>query len=373
MILGIISSDYELIEKFKKIDLFTEIRIFKSLEEVSGIDILLLSDKNIEISTFADQVKIMQIKTVFLIASSDTSSMSYALIESQGIIVIPPRRTTQQVTELVCGEFGGLKSNENVFVFYGADDKVGVTNISQSVAEMLSENKNLRIFYTFLNGRTSTDYLDEFTGISIDSLRTKLDSGILTDTELVDACTVIEDNLFVLKGVESLISRRYFTPTHVEKLLGIASKKFDIVIVDGGSNIELGLVVGALNSTKNKFLIVTQQEKTINNYLWVKSNVLDLLKIKDFTLIINKFLSSSELNSESELAKKLELQPVTSIPSSDLAWQSEKEHKTLFALKDKEFTKRIAVINNLILRQLKITPVNELKSTGLKNLFSKRG
>ena len=73
-----------------------------------------------------------------------------------------------------------------MFVFHGADSKVGTTMISQSVAEIIAENlKDKRILFTSLNGRSNNQYVDRI-GESIEGIKLYLDNKVLSKKELTD-------------------------------------------------------------------------------------------------------------------------------------------------------------------------------------------
>ena len=72
---------------------------------------------------------------------------------------------------------------DKFYTFHGADHKVGVTMIAQSVAEIIaSERPNMKILLITLSGKKSNDYLKEEIR-SIDGYRNKIESKIIEPKE----------------------------------------------------------------------------------------------------------------------------------------------------------------------------------------------
>jgi len=146
--------------------------------------------------------------------------------------------------------------------------------------------------------------------------------------------------------------------------------EFDIVIIDAGSNIESGLTIGALNSSKHRFLVTTQQESSINNYKLVKEQILQKLNINDFMLIINKYINLDDLYNPYQLSKQYEGSTfVSSLPLLNWGWQSEKDKKTLLHYDDKDFVSSIDKIANIIASQ--VDEKYETDSTEKTTFFNK--
>lgn len=347
MKLGLFGADQDLYQKFLKIDIFTEVKFLTALEDM---DVLIIVDKKMKQEDLQNMVLDPNIEYFYLL-TEETPKLTQTHIETLGFKIIPPRRTNTQIVDLVASNFASYNKDENLFVFFGTDNKVGTTMLAQSVAEIIADNKELKVLLLPLGGSAILDYVESYSGASLEALKSRLDSGILTSAELFDATAKI-DNLYILKNIDSLTARRFFTPAHIEKLLTLATKTFDLVVVDAGSNIEFGTVIGSLIHAKNKFLIATQNEKSISNFIWTKQQVFDPLKINCFNVVVNKAIYSSALDTDKDIARRLNLPLIGTFALSNYGLQAERDRKTLYKLDDSVFTAKIIELANLILKQI---------------------
>lgn len=350
----IISKDVELIEKMKKIESFKitvsssicENSIFDEIETIVASDLLANVNDILRIKSNFRNIKI------FYMISNENISSNTDILHNEGIFVIPPKKTKNQIVLEILNTIKPeeLLNENNIFVFYGADSKVGTSMISQSVSEAISEKFNGNILYLFLD-ESGGDYLDVPFTESLDSLKVKLINNVLSEEELFNACTKIRNNFYAFKGTFSLPFKRHFNPKHIESLIEIAKKRFEIVIIDAGNSYELGLAIGALNSCpSNSFLVATQQEKTIKAYKLKKEQILDKLKITNFMLVMNKYIEGNNLISPYNLANDMQLTLVSTVSYSDFGWQSESDKNTLLKYDD-VFRKEIDKLASLILKK----------------------
>lgn len=372
---GLLSKDFDLIEQFKKIDYFDSFKIGNDISELNDTDILIISDRVFSANDLLGKIaqEKFNVKHVyFMVSNKNYSNNLRNLLESKNIIVIPPRLTNNQIIEFIIkNSFDGIRTDKNIFTFLGADSKVGTTMVAQSIAELISLQTNKSVFLGFLNGKTSTEYIENSRGQGIDEIKTKLTNKILSFDEFIDVC-IKKDNLYILEGASYLPEIKYYHPEDIENLINLISNKFDIIILDTGSNVELGMTIGALNLTSFRFLITTQQESALQNFNKVNEQVLKKLGIKDFMLIINKYIDDNMLGSAYEIAKLYNNTLAATVPYLKWGWQAEKDKKTFLNYDDKEYRFKIEEIAAIIYKSLGLENLT-IEKTGLpwyKKIFS---
>ena len=180
-----------------------------------------------------------------------------------------------------------------VVVFHGIEHKVGCTMVAQSVAELIAkEKKEITVLFAALNGRKSTEYMKEDV-VTIDDYKVQLKSGIGIDEHALAPNRKI-DNLCFIAGIEKEEESRYFLPEMVDVLVDSLYTKFDLLILDAGSNIDNGLAFGALTMKNLKYLIIEQSESSIKRYEKMKE-IYDKLNIDFDKYILNKHVESDPL------------------------------------------------------------------------------
>jgi septum formation inhibitor-activating ATPase MinD len=363
----------ELINKFRQIEYFKGFSIALKIKDVTNTpEIIIISDKFVELNELIEVRKTVfkDIKHVFYMVSNENyKSNMKSVLESNRIIMIPPKKTIKQIIEIVCSyTLDGVKSKNNIVVFYGADAKVGTTQIAQSVAERVSDKTNLKVFLGFLNGEPTTNYIETENSYNLDTIKVKLVNQILSINEILDICTK-KNNLYILQGTESILERRHYHPVHIEYLLELVSNEFDLIIIDAGSNIELGMTIASLNSTPYKYLVTTQQESILVNYNRVYEQVLSRLDIKDFLVIVNKYIDEPMLHTSYQVAQLYKGTLASTLPHLNWGWQSEKDKKTLLHYEEPQYTEGIDQIIKLISNQVKFKYEKENKEN--KSLFVK--
>jgi Flp pilus assembly CpaE family ATPase len=357
MDINIISNDVELQKKFIETKYFNEVLINNEFKCDQKIKYILVSDKLISFSNFIEQLTtdVIENNVVFYMLSGcpDSTLKNYtSILKAKGVICIPPKLTNAQIIESVCKEIGiATNTNKNIAVFLGADSKVGVTMTTQAIAENIATNSETTVCLLFLNGQPSMDYIKEDKySTGLDNLKVKLLSNVLSANEFIDNCIKI-GNLYVLPGAELIYDARHFHPNHIENLINLATKVFGIVLIDAGCKLGIGMSIGALNSTSNKFLITTQQDIPLRNFNRTKDQILNELDIstKDFMLVINKYISNSQLYTPAELADTIYKIPLAGIlPSLDYAWQAERNKNTLLNYNSSEYNRQISELANLV-------------------------
>lgn len=245
----------------------------------------------------------------------------------------------------------------NVYVFHGADGKTGTTMITQSVAEYISSKRNkIKIMMVSMHGRPGTEYVDRV-GESIEGIRLHLDNKLLNTLKLVEGCRK-SDNFYMLGGVESIEKVRDYRPEMAVYLLEKLSGVFDLVFVDSGNDIDNALAVGALESTENRYCIITQQESILRRYELTQP-LYKRLGIEFTSYIVNKH-SDTDLYNLRYIEKRLRITPerLIRVGISGYERQAESEKRTLLYYKNDRFCKDIHSLANRILCRSQIASID---------------
>ncbi|GAI17588.1 unnamed protein product, partial [marine sediment metagenome] len=335
-----------------------------------NIDILIVDDKTIPYSQYTQNFSkfLKQIKSNYYIASDiDTYSTVNKTLSSYGIIVIPPLLTDTQISQKICSlAVENFTTGKNTICFFGSGPGVGTSMISQSVAQVFSDITGKSTVFLTLNGSYGIDYFDiDLNNCGLAEIKERLINNILSPEELKNSC-IKSDFLYVLAGEGNIAKLRYYHPDHIEKLVELSSKTFEVTIINGGSNIT-GMSIGALNSAKIKYLITTQSDNHFRNFKKLVNQIFINLGIseKDFSLIVNKYIDSSELETEISLAKNYGMPLASVIPLLDYttSLEAEKKKKTLIGY-DRAYDNSIRQLAVSLCRELGIEAAKKGKGKG---------
>lgn len=231
-----------------------------------------------------------------------------------------------------------------VNTYYGADAKVGVTMLTQVIAERVAKQlPEQKILLLHLDGREGFDYIDDKSPGSLDTLRAAIIAEVLTEDELTTMC-LSKGNLYMLRGTSNILERHIlYNIDVVKKLFNIVKTSFDYIIVDAGHSVDSPLTIGSLLNSDENILITTQQSSSRENYLSKEQQILSPLNINFSKLVINKFSYSSGklLEPEQALSEKYNIEDVFSISKLDYGWQAEYERTSLLIYKNKTFLQNV--------------------------------
>lgn len=241
-----------------------------------------------------------------------------------------------------------------IVTFYGADHKAGTTMITHSIARKLAEcDRKKEIVVLCMDGNTGQDYIEKNSN-GIDRIRAALVSEVLTVEEIKENC-LNEDNLYFLKGADSLAERKSYDPEMVKKLFSIIKNSFEYILADAGASAYLGLTIGSLLYSDFNVLITTQQKTAFENFIKKDNQILGPLTINFEYVIVNKFAYGRFLPAEAELIKKYSAayEKTFFIPMSEYGWQAEKDTNTLLSYKEKDYISGITdIAETVFLRQV---------------------
>lgn len=371
-----ISADTDLQKALLESKCFDDVSISESLSKDIKADILIISDKMMSTNNFLliQKEEISNYKYVFYMLSNGyqkTIENTTNILESRGINIIPPKLTLNQIVERIVNQVVPYAVNhKNIITFYGADSKVGTSMIAQGVSELLAEQSKKKILYLTLDGTPGLSYIklrNQDSTLGLDNIKVKLINEILTPTELLDTC-IQRDNLYILRGANYILDIRHYSPDVIEYLIQLAAENFTAVIIDSGSNIDSGMTIAALNSTVYKYLVTTQQSKSKENFIRIKSQVFDILGIdpKDFMIVVNKHINDNLLDTPAQIAEQYKMTLAGYIPYLDLlGWQAEYDRKNLIHYGNSDYVNAINEIVKLIATQLQIPLSNEHEKRGI--------
>lgn len=343
------------------------------------IDILIVDGATISYDQYLKNLKnfLEHVKSNYYISKdSDTYSIVNKQLSGYGIIVIPPLLTAAQITQKICSlAVEDFTVKNNIVCFFGAGPGAGTTMISQSLSRVLSSNIGKSINFLALNGSEGIDYFDiEIRNLGLTEIKERLINNILSSEELKSSCIKYE-NLYILPGEKDISKVRHYHPEHIEKLTELSSRTFDITIINAGSTIT-GMSIGALNSSKLKYLITTQSYKHFRNFEKLVNQIFVNLGISsdDFSLVVNKYIEASDLEDEISLSKNYGMQLASVIPLLDYTTSLEAENngKSLVSY-DQIFSDSIRQLAVFLCKELgiEIKDKEVVKGSFLKRIIRK--
>ncbi|MBC8386613.1 MAG: hypothetical protein H8E13_00985 [Actinobacteria bacterium] len=343
-----------------------------------GINILIVDDKTISYSQYLQDyfIYFKQVKSNFYIASDQDTYLSiYKNLSSYGIIVLPPKLTGTQIAQRICeATVDEDLPSKSVTGFFGAGPGCGVSIVSQSVAQKLSNITGKNVALLVLSGSEGADYVKSDGGsYGLSEIKDRLINSILSAEELKSAC-IKNENLYILPGEKNILKIRHYYPEHIEKLVNLSLETFDVVMLNCGNKVT-GMSIGGLNSSGPKYLITTQSDRYFRNFKKLEEQILSQLGISaaDFYLIVNKYIDSDELKSEVDLAKDYHIHLSGVIPLVDyiLSIVAERDKKILSDL-DQYYRNSINQIANTVADKLKIEILESKKdSRNFKSFIGK--
>jgi hypothetical protein len=215
-----------------------------------------------------------------------------------------------------------------LLVFHGADYKVGTTMLAQSVSELVAKiHPHSKVIRIAMTNRRSCDFIKEPIP-SLEGFRKSLDSGSMAGEQLFRRYH-ITDNLYGISGLEKELNHRQYFPEDAMKIIKSLEKQFEYIVVDGGCDIDNGLVLGSLSMGGINLLVLTQNESVLSR--WEQQEpIYQGLSIKFHHYIINKY-ENAHPYSLSYIKERLGLREgsYNKIPLSVYGCRAEWEKKSL--------------------------------------------
>jgi len=376
----IISKNSSLKTELEKTGFFKNIKTSISFgnKVLDNIDILIVDDKTIPynqyIGNFSKFLKLVR-SNYYIAGDIDTYSTINKVLSSYGIIVIPPFLTDTQITQKICSlAVEDFTTGKSTVCFFGSGPGAGTSMVSQSVAQVLSDITGKSTGFLSLNGSEGTTYFNiDLDSHGLSEIKERLINNILSPEELKSSC-IKSSSLYFLPGEKEISKVRHYHPDHIEKLVDLCSKTFNVTIINGGSTIT-GMSIGALNSSKLKFLVTTQSDKHFRNFSKLLDQIFVNLGISpdDFSLVVNKYIDYGEIETEINLAKKYGMQLASVIPLLEYipSLEAEKKRKTLLGY-DRVYSNSIKQLAVSLCGELGIEILYTGKKDGKRGNFFKK-
>ena len=217
---------------------------------------------------------------------------------------------------------------KEIIGFFGGDHQTGTTMTAWSFAERLSE-QGQKVLLILGSGSDDQALLPLDGGHSIDELKAGIRSGFVERDDLMQ-CLEKRKALWILPGIRNRLTAGQFMENTFEILLEDVQHDFDYIVIDGGSDVRLGLTVSALNVCTIRYFVVTQQPKVIHRYLQCRQQFLEPLGLEG-RLILNLYRKDPAVFLKGDIAKLTGAEKVNIIPYVQEGWQVEMEQKNLLA------------------------------------------
>lgn len=215
---------------------------------------------------------------------------------------------------------------KKIIGFFGGDSQVGTTMIAQSMAECL-KGCGRQVLMIKGSGKYGEEFMNGDGRYSLDDIKANIISGKVTYEDIEQ---VMEEykGISVIPSVRNPLTSKYYPENTYEVMLASVTDDFDYVVIDGGENANLGLMISALNISDCRYFITTQQSKSVHRMLQMKHNVTEPLGL-DGQLIINKYIRDPALFMRRDIETLYETQGAAVVPYLEYGWQMEMEGRSL--------------------------------------------
>lgn len=222
--------------------------------------------------------------------------------------------------------------------FFGADSQVGTTMTALATAESL-RNAGYKILFISGSGKLGGEFISGEGG-SIDDIKAGVSSGRVTAEDLVQTIEEIK-GLHIIRTVRNTYTAKYFPENTFQVMLEGLHDKYDYVIIDGGENANIGLMISALVVSSHRYFVTTQQRKSAERFAEFRNSVAEPLGI-DGKVIINKYIRNPTFFMKSDISILSGENRSFTIPYIEYGWQSEMENRTMM-----QFPKFASAINKI--------------------------
>ncbi len=240
-----------------------------------------------------------------------------------------------------------------VISLIGGDSQVGTSMIAQSLTESLTRYGKSTVLI-FASGNYGEDYLRQGK-YSIDSLY-KREEGRF---EYKQVKNVIENNgeIEYISGIKKIEDLPFYPIDFIREISNEMSDEFEYMIVDGGSNINSPLTVSSLVYADSRYIVLTQQEKSIKRYRNTKNILLEPKNLKG-KIILNKYKEDEGLYTKEHLEFLLSEFVEVGFSYREEGWEKENEKETL--MNNEIFAQEMCALRDLLIKE------TENKSSNLK-------
>lgn len=213
-----------------------------------------------------------------------------------------------------------------IISFFGGDNQVGTTMVSQSLAQRLKQTGK-KVLYIQCSGKCAEGFFSPSLTKGLDDIKADILTGQINIEEINH---VIEKRkgLSIIGSVKNSYSAKYFPDNTMEIVLKEICNEYDYIVLDAGSSIDLGLGISALSIADKRYYVLTQQRKTIERFSFTQMNFLNPLKFNG-KLVINKFLKEPSFFTKKEIETICKEDVSACIPYMEYGWQAEVEGNIL--------------------------------------------
>lgn len=215
---------------------------------------------------------------------------------------------------------------KKIIGFFGGDSQVGTTMVSQSIAECL-KNCGKQVLFIKGSGKYGDEFMNGDGRYSLDDIKANIISGKVSYEDIEQVITNSK-GVFVIPSVRNPFTSKYYPENTYEVMLASVEDSFDYIVIDAGSDANLGLMISALNVSDCRYFVTTQQSKAIHRLIQMKKNITQPLGL-DGHLIINKYMKDPALFLKKDIETLSEMENASVIPYLEYGWQMEMEGRTL--------------------------------------------
>ena len=203
--------------------------------------------------------------------------------------------------------------------FIGADGGVGTTMIAQATAEALADS-GLSVLFLSVSGHSGAEYISKEC-IGLDEIKNSLVNDILKLSDLREL--IVKAGKFdFIKGTENPLYYRHYMPQHVKTITELLSDDYDYIILDGGSDPQQGMHIGAIAASEDVYLVTTQNVKSLERYKEKEQDVYNEMRLSP-KIVLNKFLKSAAYFDKANVERLYDASVVAIVPYSEYGMQAE--------------------------------------------------
>ncbi len=213
-------------------------------------------------------------------------------------------------------------------IFAGGDTQTGTTMLAMAAAEELVK-EGMSVLYLRAGAWTGTEFLSENTMSAGEEVLAGLMAENLSAQELQQAVGV-NRGVDVLTGIRRGRSGWYFLQEDLEAICSLAETLWDWVIVDTGCVQWSGYGMDVSSLAGQVYIVVTQQEKTIERFRNWKS-LQNGEPWKNVQFLLNKYNDAGTFPDVEDMAELLQCSrsAILTVPYVPYGWQAEAERTTL--------------------------------------------
>lgn len=361
---------------FKQNQLFS-VTTQHNLHLLSQVDVqaVIVDEKAISFSLLLEKLAYLDGLSYLFYIMRENNQEIEDLCRAKQIISIVATNETEAYEKIKQIAFADDPKRNQLFLFLGADHKVGTTSVVHSVAQHLAGEITKKVLVVSLSSRTNDTFI-EVSKSSIDHLRTSITSRVITFSELYRESEKIKNYQFIA-GPRDMVRSRSYSIEDIVNVIEILKKQDEyIVLIDGGNDLDSPLTMAAIQRVKNRLMVM---KNTQSYYRQLDQKINQVLKphphlqlgFEAFLYIINHH---DETTDNVNGIRERNGICVATLPKSKYGETAEDQFTTLYAIDD-NFRQKVDVLTNIIASKTgyKREEVVEKKSIFKRMFNGKRG